>query len=206
MKTFLIIFVLTNATLILAQEFDVAQKPQQTRIGVGIMLTEQFKPIKDYEDHYEISNFGRVKSLFKEWIIYRGGIRKQPERMLKPGINSSGYYTVILCKNGNIKSHSIHHLVWDHFGDKKRNGNKLQIDHSDNNKLNNRLDNLQLLPPRGNISKSKLLTKKSGLPTGVVKNGKGFQARIWIKDKNIYLGTFPTPEEASNVYQNDWRI
>jgi hypothetical protein len=43
--------------------------------------------------------------------------------------------------------------------------------------------------------------RKSGLPKGVRKMGNGFQAQIWRNGKNVYLGTFGTPEEASKVYQ-----
>ncbi len=43
--------------------------------------------------------------------------------------------------------------------------------------------------------------KKSGLPKGVCKNGGRFKAQIWRNGKNVHLGNFSTPEEASEVYQ-----
>jgi len=42
---------------------------------------------------------------------------------------------------------------------------------------------------------------KSGLPKGVYKKGAKFASQIWRNGKNVYLGTFGTPEEASKVYQ-----
>ena len=44
-------------------------------------------------------------------------------------------------------------------------------------------------------------SKKSNLPTGVCPNGKRFQAQIRSGGKRVYLGTFDTPEEASEIYQ-----
>jgi len=43
--------------------------------------------------------------------------------------------------------------------------------------------------------------KKSGLPKGVIKQGDKFAAQIWRNGKNVHLGTFETPEEASATYQ-----
>jgi len=43
--------------------------------------------------------------------------------------------------------------------------------------------------------------KKSGLPKGVTKEGDKFRTQIWRNGKNVYLGTFNTPDEASAVYQ-----
>jgi hypothetical protein len=43
--------------------------------------------------------------------------------------------------------------------------------------------------------------RKSGLPKGISKKGNGFQAQIWRNEKYVYLGTFGTLEEASEVYQ-----
>jgi hypothetical protein len=44
--------------------------------------------------------------------------------------------------------------------------------------------------------------KASGLSKGVYKNGGRFQARIWQNGKYVHLGTFNTPEEASEAYHN----
>ena len=60
-----------------------------------LIKTEVFKPIEGYENLYEISNFGRVKSLSK--LI---GRRIKPETFLKIRISSYGYEMVTLCKNG----------------------------------------------------------------------------------------------------------
>ena len=63
---------------------------------------EIFLPIPDYEDLYEASNCGNIKSLKSKHdkII-----------VLKKGIDRSGYQIVTLCKNGVHKTKTVHRLV-----------------------------------------------------------------------------------------------
>lgn len=164
-------------------------------------MEEQFKSIKNYEGLYEISNRGNVKSLAKSWVIGGGHIRKKPETILRPGVDTRGYFHVRLCKDGKTRSYAIHPLVWDHFGDKARDGRKLQIDHIDGNKLNNYRNNLQLLTQRQNTNKGYSDKKRSGLPTNVFRNGNRFQAKIHINGKCLYIGTFQNVDEASVASQ-----
>ncbi len=155
-------------------------------------MEEQWKDIEGYDGLYQISNFGRVRS-FK-----RGKIR-----YLKNGIDVWGYYRVSLHKNGKQKSLRIHRLVWDHFGDSKRNGRILQVDHINNDKSNNRIDNLQLLSTRENVSKHYLRTDKSSKYVGVCwhKNNNNWTAVIHINGKQKHLGCFKTEYEAHLAYQ-----
>lgn len=67
------------------------------------MNEEVWVSIKGYEGLYEVSTFGRVKSL-----NYR---HTKKEKILRYNINSRGYKYVILCKNGKTKNFSIHRLV-----------------------------------------------------------------------------------------------
>ena len=167
-------------------------------------MQEVFEPIKNYEGLYSVSNFGRIRSEAKKWISGKGGVLGKDTTFLKPFPNRSGYLYVIFSKNGMRKKYYIHPLIWDHFGNRKRNGRKLQIDHIDNNKLNNRIDNLQLLTPRENISKGHIQNgKKVGKYIGVSwhKRNKKWQARIWIKDMPKCLGYFKNEYDAHLIYQ-----
>jgi hypothetical protein len=67
----------------------------------------------------------------------------------------------------------------------------------DNNKLNNRIDNLQSLSARHNKIKS---SKSLGKVTGAYKHGKKWCSKIRIDGKNIYLGVFETAQAAHNAY------
>lgn len=92
---------------------------------------ENWKEIKGYEGLYQISDTGRVKSLHN----YRGG-----NSILKPRLKK-GYYTIGLRKNNVRKWYLISRLVADAF---IPNPNNLpQVNHKDENKLNNNVDNLE---------------------------------------------------------------
>lgn len=115
---------------------------------------EEWKPIKNCETSYQISNYGRVKSLSRvAKNRYSSFIRK--EKILKSFINSKGYLFVDLMG----KTEAIHRLVWDYFGGRPRNGHKLQIDHIDGIKTNSHINNLQLLTNRENSIKRNLQNK-----------------------------------------------
>ena len=58
---------------------------------------EEFRKIANYEN-YSVSNFGKVRNDITN-------------KILKPGINTNGYYKVILCKNGKKKTLTLHRLV-----------------------------------------------------------------------------------------------
>ena len=87
---------------------------------------EIWKKIKDYEGLYWISNLGRVKN--------RHG------RVLKPEIRQ-GYYSIDLMKNHKRKKYRIHRLVAEAFIENP--DNLPQVNHKDENKLNNEADNLE---------------------------------------------------------------
>lgn len=163
-------------------------------------MKEFWKDIKGYEGLYQISNFGRVKSLSRIVSGKKNSERRLPEIVKIPGYDRKGYQIIILRKNIN-KVYHIHHLVWDHFGNWGRDGRKLQVDHIDGDRLNNQIKNLQLLTNRQNITKYH--KDRRELPTGVIyeKRAKKFRARIYISGKNIHLGLFNNIEDAAKAYQ-----
>ena len=96
-------------------------------------INEIWRPIKGYEGLYEVSNLGRIKSLVNNKGQYR-------EKILNP-IIGHGYYRVILCKNGIKKNYSVHRLVAEAF--LPNTDNLPQINHKDENKSNNNVNNLE---------------------------------------------------------------
>lgn len=96
----------------------------------GLLIEEKWKDIKNYEGLYQISNLGRVKKINKSNII-----------ICKPSIDTSGYKQIVLTKNKKRKSYKIHRLIAQAF---IPNPNNLpQINHKDENKLNNDVSNLE---------------------------------------------------------------
>ena len=93
-------------------------------------MKEIWKDIKEYEGLYEVSNSGRVKS-----------IRFGKERILKLGTDRYGYLYVILAKNNKQKTFRIHRLVAEAFIPNP--DNLPMINHRDENKSNNNVENLE---------------------------------------------------------------
>lgn len=91
---------------------------------------EIWKAIKDYDGLYEVSSYGRIRSL-----------KRKAARILKPTPNKNGYLQICLCKNGTKKNLKIHRLVADAFIPNP--DNKLTVDHIDRNPLNNSVENLR---------------------------------------------------------------
>ena len=81
-------------------------------------------------------------------------------------------------------------------------GHKLVVDHINNNKLNDRLYNIQVITQRQNCSKDK---KGSSKYTGVTwdKRQNKWKAYIRIKQKLRYLGYYKKEKEAAQAYQNE---
>ena len=101
---------------------------------------EEWRDVKGYKGYYQVSNMGSVKSL--ERTVRNGrGYRIVPERILKTGKNNHGYLQVHLYKEGKRKLCCVHRLVATAFCENLE-GYK-EINHIDENKLNNRADNLE---------------------------------------------------------------
>lgn len=119
------------------------------------MEFEQWKDIDGYEGLYQISNYGRVKSLPKSWLLTNNfgthWVTKE-ERILSPIINNKGYYVVSLVKDKRKKQFRIHQLVATHFLKNEKADNC--INHIDGNKLNNYFENLEYCTQSHNIKEA----------------------------------------------------
>ena len=79
------------------------------------MKIEIWKDVAGYEQHYQVSNLGRVKSLdrvkenYKTFVAVGGRILKQIKR------DRTGHLYVNLCKDGLVKKHSVHSVSYTHL-------------------------------------------------------------------------------------------
>lgn len=120
-------------------------------------MIEKFKPVKGYTGIYEISNMGRVKSLSRVVERKDGNSRVTEDRIILPFITKCGYHQIVLCKDGVRKKYYIHRLVANAFIE---NPDKLPIiNHKDENKLNNRVDNLEWCSAYYNLRYGKMQAK-----------------------------------------------
>ncbi len=101
---------------------------------------EEWKDIKGYEGLYQISNLGRVKSLARYVNRKYNSQRLVKERILSIGDNGNGYCNVCLTKKCSKKTEKVHQLVAQAFIDNPN--NYPEINHSDGNKANNKIENL----------------------------------------------------------------
>ena len=105
-------------------------------------MKEIFKNIQGYENLYQISSNGRVKSLNYN--------HTGKERILKPAKYNCGYLMVGLWKQGKSKRYLVHRLVALHF---IPNPNNLpQVNHKDEDKTNNQVNNLEWCDSLYNIN------------------------------------------------------
>ena len=111
-------------------------------------MKEVFKDIPGYEGSYQVSNMGRIKSLERD--IRVGSVtRHQPEIIMKLIVNNHGYQAIVLKR----KIHLIHRLVAKVFIPNPQ--NLPEVDHIDNNKRNNTVDNLRWISRSENCLKSR---------------------------------------------------
>lgn len=104
------------------------------------MKEEIWEPVVGYEGKYEVSDLGRVRSVDRhvfqqgKSVFYNGVI-------MTPSVNNSGYLTIRLSRNNKKKGLLIHRIVAEAF---LENPNGLPcVNHKDENKLNNNLQNLE---------------------------------------------------------------
>ena len=158
------------------------------------MEIEIWKDIPGYEGFYEVSNLGRVKSL--------GNDKTKKEKILKQNLDSTGYFIVGLRKDKKAKTIKVHQLVAMAFLNHIRCGHKLVVDHINDNQLDNRLENLQIITQRENTFKTQ--GNYSSKYKGVSKSklDKKWRALIYINGKLKHLGTFTNEFDAHLAYQN----
>lgn len=105
---------------------------------------EIWKPVIECPDCYLCSNYGRIKTLIRNGVSRKG-------RILKPSLKEDGYYVVVLQVYGKHLYRRVNRIIAETFIPNP--DNKPIADHKDNNKLNNKSNNLQWLTEKENSIK-----------------------------------------------------
>ena len=137
---------------------------------------EVFKDVKGYEGYYEISNLGRVRS-----TSYKG------VKILKPFITKKGYLNVIFCVKRKTEHKLIHRLVAEAFIPNVNNYST--VNHKDENKLNNCVENLEWCDIKYNTNYGTCIERRS----------KNKQKPVNQYDLNMnFIKRYESIKEASN--------
>tara|TARA_R110000851_G_scaffold134642_2_gene269956 strand:- start:1467 stop:1961 length:495 start_codon:yes stop_codon:yes gene_type:complete len=141
-------------------------------------------PIKDYEGLYSLDK--NTNQIYNT----------KYNRYLKANLGNDGYYKLVLSKNNKQKTFRLHRLIYQAYN-LDIDITNLEIDHIDNNKSNNNIENLRkatISENRCNVSvqKNKLSTAFKNIRKTKCNT---YQVQI-NKDKKKYSKSFKTLEEA----------
>jgi hypothetical protein len=161
------------------------------------MTNEVWKGINEFKGFYEVSSNGRVRSIDRLVIRSNGRPMNIKGKEIRIGKDKDGYSIVQLYIKGRAYIRKVHRLVYEAFNGEL--AKDLVVDHIDNDKTNNAKENLQQITGRLNVSKD----RKRNLPTGVYKNmhGNGYKVQFQADNTSVYVGTFGSIKEASDIYK-----
>ena len=156
-------------------------------------MKEKWKEIEGFEN-YEVSNTGRVRN-------------KETKHVLKSWLINSGYYVTSLRKEGKGVNNLIHRLVALTFLEQEEGKNI--VNHIDNNKLNNCVDNLEWVDHKGNIAHA---NNQGRLDTQTARDSlkRVVYKKVYQKDlEGNIIKTWDSPSQAekeSNKYFSSAKI
>jgi hypothetical protein len=162
------------------------------------MSKEVWKEVVEFADSYEVSNKGNVRSVDRVVIRSNGRPITVNGKDISIMPDKDGYSIVQLYKDGRRYVRKVHRMVYEAFvGELSKD---LVIDHRDNDKSINSVENLQQVTNRFNVSKD----RKRSLPTGVYlnANGGGFKVQFQANNVSVYIGTYSTIKSANKAYKD----
>lgn len=147
---------------------------------------EIWKPIPEYENHYEVSSMGRVRSKDRLLPHPRNKTMVLPKKgkILKHELDKYGYPVVTLCKEGKTRTFKVHRLVALAFIPNP--DNLPQIDHINARKYDNRPANLRWCTTQQNTAwrdekiRARVLCKETRR-----KFATSYEAAAWIIERGI---------------------
>ena len=143
-------------------------------------MQEIWKDVIGYEEQYQVSNLGNVRSKDRAIVDCLGRKRTLKSHKIRIQTSKIGYKQVILHKGGKMKTYLVHRLVAEAFIPKTETS-KNEINHKDENKANNTVDNLEWCDHKYNIN---------------------FGSRTEKTSKKVYQYT--KDKKKVNEYQSAW--
>lgn len=128
---------------------------------------EKWKSIKEYEGLYEVSTYGRIRSIKRKIT-------------LRPTLNDSGGLMVVLSKNGKAKTYHVSRLVAIAFIPNPE--NKPYVDHIDGVRMYNFVSNLRWCTPKENQNFALAIENRKGSKCPI--EGIGSNGKVCVEFKN----------------------
>jgi hypothetical protein len=159
---------------------------------------EEWRDIKGYEGHYQVSNIGRIKSIARIVESRKGVFLNKKERILIPFKNQDGYLKYKLSKNGVEKSFASHRLVAAEFIDNPF--YKPQVNHINGIKDDNWVGNLEWVTSSENVVHS--LKNNLKIPQKGSEHGMSKLTEIQVLEIRR-IGRTKTLKEIAKIYNVD---
>lgn len=176
-------------------------------------MTERWLPVLDWEDRYEVSDRGRVRSLTRRTTDRLGRQRTEVSRVLSQFVQRTGYVEVILFRQDQRFARRVYRLVLEAFVGSRPDG--LQGCHNDGAKTNNALSNLRWDTPSANsrdaiehgvhpsASKTECKYGHEFTPENTQRNGRGdricAQCARRRRQKSAHRTRFAADEKAADA-------
>lgn len=154
-------------------------------------MEEIWKDISGCEGKYQVSNFGRIKSLKDKYGNYR-------EKILKGSKDKDGYLIVSLYKEGKMNNFKVHRLVAQTFID---NPNKYPcVNHKDENPANNNVENLEWCTHKYNTNYGTCIQRRKANTDYKEVGRKSAEKLLNRKDQSKIVLQFT----KDNVFVREW--
>ena len=162
-------------------------------------MIEEWRPVVGYEGLYEVSNTGQIRS-FDRYVKYSNGrIHLHKGKVLSPIKDKDGYLQVNLCYNGKIHQIKVHRIVAQAF---IPNPNNLpQVNHKDEDKTNNSVDNLEWCTVKYNNNYG---SRKDKARDTAIKNGYWTGLRSGLSKKEYYQKYYQDNKDKLREYYRQY--
>ncbi|KAA6303151.1 MAG: hypothetical protein EZS26_000754 [Candidatus Ordinivivax streblomastigis] len=159
-------------------------------------IIEIWKDIPEYEGFYQASNLGKIKSC-KRYVLHpQYGKQLINEKVLKQNLSTTGYYQLLLCKNGKPKRYKTHRVIAQTFIPNPE--NKPMIDHINGIPTDNRVENLRWVNQTENMNNPIFVKRTSEKHKGKINNHFSIPVIQIDKNHNI-INRFLSSMEAQRI-------
>lgn len=163
---------------------------------------ETWKDVLGFENYYEVSNTGLVRSKPRLVIRKNGRPHTVKSKILKPCISTDGYLKSCFSINGKLYPFAVHRVAANSFLGKQ---DGYEVNHINGIKTDNRIENLELLTHSENIKhavklgllpvtrgsqRTQAKTTESVIKLMQEMRAKGIQRKVILSELNLSLHTY----------------